>query len=110
MVIFVCLPAPATAADENDEKQRIAELTAKNLERSQLCAEYRYQRDKSADLSQFTQEQINDCSAGDSDFAAIVGGVILSAGLIIVGTVHLVAGAAFTWANLTGCLPGECGR
>jgi len=98
------------ADDITAEKQAIQELTAKNLARSQMCASYRYDQDHQKDVSSYSKEQIESCAKADSDVLTMVQGVVLGLGLIVVGTVHFVAEAASTWANLSGCMAGGCGK
>jgi hypothetical protein len=109
-LILAFMFAVANAQADDAEKQRVAELTAKNLAHSQMCASYNYDQDHEKDLSNYSKEDVESCAKPDSDVLTMVQGVGLSLGLIVVGTVHFVAEVAGTWANLTGCMAGACGK
>ena len=104
------LATVAQAQADDAEKQRIAEITAKNLEHSQMCASYQYDRDHEKDLSSYAKADVESCAKSDSDVLTMAQGVGLGLGIIVVGAVHFAAEVASTWANLTGCMAGACGK
>lgn len=109
LLAFGLLITTAAQADDS-EKQRIAELTAKNLAHSQMCASYQYDQDHEKDLSAYAKADVESCAKSDSDVLTMAQGVGLGIGIIVVGAVHFAAEVASTWANLTGCMAGACGK